>query len=442
MAKLSEMSLPELYDRKVTSTVEKVILIKEDFSNKVPNWCEKVCKLNCKSPPLRMFDRGEIDVLIIQDYSAFDEPSFFKRGGVIEKKHEDIIEFLAKRTLGYKDETGKPVPYSFDITNLVKCQISGTDIKRGKPPTDTVLAKCRPYLFEEIRTRKPKVIISLSTAATKALGFKASNARDCGDILSYEGIPVVITLHPRVLLMLRQNASGAAWGPDFYSMIEKDFQKSAAILRKDNPLRVPNLDAAIERAKEHIFVARTIEQVKEFCEILTREGLNKKIESFDTETTGLDPFAADAKIILMQFGVRNSITGNVDAYVFPMWHRNNVWYNPDEAWECIKPILLNPEVKKVGHNMKFDMMYVEITLGIRIQGVLYDTMLLLHSINSGLQGTYGLKRAVGNWLPDSELQGYEDKLPKLTRIKKGIEDGTDRDEEETEGEESGCGDAH
>lgn len=438
MAKLNELSLRELYDRKITSTVEKVIMLKEDFSVRSTNWCQKVCKLNCKNPPVAsMFDSSIVDVLIIQDFNAFDEPKFKKSGAAIERKHKAIIQYVASSTLAYLNDNKEKVHFTYAVTNLLKCPISGLDIKKGKAPVDTVLSKCKPYLLEEIRRRKPKLIISLNTVVTKALGFKQSNYRDCGDILDYGGTPVIITLHPRILLMLRQNSSGAAWGPDFYSVIERDFVKAAWMLR--GGLKIPNLDEAIEKAKRQIHIARSLDDVKTFCKILTEVGLDGYVESFDTETTGLDPFAPDAKIICMQFGFRNSETGLVNSYVFPMWHRNNSWYNAGDAWEFIKPILLNDTIKKVGHNIKFDMLFVEVILGIRIRGVLFDTMLLLHAINSGLQGMYGLKRAVGNWLPDSGLQGYEDKLPKLT--KQGKEDGSAGDNEEEE-EECGGGDAH
>ena len=427
MAKISDMSLQELYDRKITGAVEKGILEKENFSVKAENWCSKVCKLSCKNPPSgAMFPNNEVDILIIQDVSAFDEPKFRKRGADIEKKHREILSHIASKTL-YKTDGSK---YTLAMTNLLKCNLGQADIKKGKAPTDTVLMKCRPYLLEEIRIRKPKLIISLSKAATNAMGFKKSNYRGCGDIVEFNGIPVVLTLHPKVLVMLRQNASGAAWGPDFYSIIERDFLKACLILRGE--FSVPNLDAAIENAKGRIHIARSMKDVEEFCKIITEVGLLGQIESFDTETTGLDPFHKDAKIICMQFGFRNPKTMAIESYVFPMWHRDNKWYNASMAWEMIWPILRNKKIKKVGHNMKFDMLYVEATLGLRIEGVLFDTMLLMHAINSGLQGLYGLKRAVGNWLPDSGLQGYEDKLPGLTKTKKE-EDGTEGNDEEEEG---------
>ena len=435
MAKISEMSLTELYERRITSSVEREILLKEGFLTKSDRWCEKVCKLACKNPPNPIFFTEQVDVLVIQDFSAFDEPRFRKRGADIERKHREIISHIAQKTLGKREADGTITRYSHAVTNLLKCSLQQGDIKKGKAPVDTILARCRPYVLKEIEIRKPKVIISLNTVVTKALGFKKSNTNDCGDILDYKGIPVVVTLHPRVLLMLRQNASGKNWGPDFYSMILQDFQKAAGLI--DGRLRIPNLDEAIERAKTHIQVAETLEQVEGMCNDVFNAGTAKGVVSFDIETTGLDPWAPDARILCVQFGFRSNIGKHITSLVIPLWHRENKAYDPDLAWKYVEEILLNESIKKTGHNVKFDLLYTEINKGIRVKGILFDTMLLLHAINSGLQDNYGLKQACSNWLPELELGGYESKLPKLSKRGEKDGDGTTGDgEEPQEGNDS------
>lgn len=422
MAKLADMKLEELYERKVTSTVAVHILAKDDFTKKSTNWCEKVCTLKCKNPPADriLVPTDEVDVLIIQDYQAIDDVKWNKPGERIEQKNRSIMEHIAKLAFGSK------VTYS--LTNLLKCKITREDITRGKPPTDTVISKCKPYVLEEIRQRKPKVIISLSTSVTKVLGLKMSNYNERGEIArTPDGIPVVITLHPRILTMLRQNSSGKFWGPDFYSVILRDFRKAAMLLNGE--LRVPDLDAAIEREKRNIYVARSIEDV----EVMTRHLLElgkELVLSYDTETTSLDPYGQSAKLITAQFGFREPTTGITKSYVFPLWHRENKWYDPNIAWEAIKPILEDSAIRKIGHNIKFDVLYTAVTTGVRLKGILFDTMLLMHHINSGLQGMYGLKKAVFDWIPESELGGYEDKLPGLTKQKKVKDEEIESSEEE------------
>lgn len=447
MAKLSEMSLRELYDRKsITSTVEKVILSKEDFSgNKSnPDWCGKVCKLKCKNPPAsRMFATEQVDILIIQDYSAFDDTKFKKRGEVIEQIHLRVLGHLANSAFPHKRRTEdgsiKDVYPTYAITSLLKCNLQSEDIKKGKAPSDTILIKCRPYLLEEIRVRKPKAIISLGKSVNNVLGLtKTSNYRDCGDILSYNGLPVVITLHPKILLMLRQNASGQAWGPDFYSIILGDFRKAVDVAfgRYD----IPNLDEAIERVRKDIVVVKDLKQLEESITEIYEVGMSGGVISFDTETIGLDPYSKDAKLLCIQFGYR--LGDKIKAIVIPLWHRRNIWINPNDAWSMVTPVLLNKKIKKIGHHVKFDFLYIAKTTGIMVEGIIADTMLLLHALNSGLQGMYGLKRAVVNLLPETGLQGYEDRLPKLTKqTTEESENGAEGDNEESSGESTDDGDS-
>ena len=422
MAKLSTLSLEELYSRKITASVEAEIIKKEDFSAPSKMWCDKVCTLKCKGPSSSMLHHSHVDVLILQDYRAYDEPKFRRVGKTTETKHLEIIKQIVTRAIGGD--------VSYKVIDLLKCPIRPQDITKGKPPVERALMKCRPYLQEEIRRINPKVIISLATPATKALGLKASNYGNRGEIHSYNGIPIIFTIHPRILLMLRQNSSGKFWGPDFYSVIYKDFEKARDLL--NGSLKIPDLDKALEEVKTRITICRDIETVKKECEKLFNIGM-ESVLSYDLETNSLDYLATDAKIITAQFGYRDE-NGVARAVVIPLWHRANDMFNPDEAWENIAAILINTEISKIGHNIKFDILFTYFRTGVRVKGVLFDTMLLLHSINSGIQGNYGLKQAVWDWIPETELGGYEDKLPALTKPPKEVNEETD--EENTDGDVS------
>lgn len=432
MAKLEDMSLEDLYARKITSSVEIAIMKKEDFSKKSDNWCNKVCKLNCKNPPSdrTLVPDQQVDVLIIQDHKAFDEPRFKRKARDIESKHGEIINQMAMTAFKAVGEFPK---LTFALTSLLKCQITKPDIKKGKAPTDTILSKCRPYLLEEIRRRNPKVIISLNTSVTKALGMKKTNYGNRGEIFN----STVFTIHPRTLLMLRQNSSGKFWGPDSYKIIQRDFGKASMLAR--GQLRNPNLEEAVEKARKDIFIARSLEDVKQFSEKLMSEGLDENVLSYDTETNGLDPYAVDAKIITMQFGFRN-VDGGITSLVFPMWHRENTFYDANEAWKFIEPILSSMDIGKIGHNIKFDILFTYCTTGCRIKNVLYDTMLLMHAKDSGTQGNLGLKQAVWDYLPEMELGGYEGLLPKIhtpkqiAKMSGGVDGEDSEDSEDSESE--------
>lgn len=402
MAKISDLPLNELYQRKITASVEAVIHIKEDFSKISPTYCDTVCKLKCKQYKTVSLAHNEVDILIIQDHEAPDG-KWDRVEGQQERLQRDIIFHLCKEA-GFGD-------LKYRLTSLLKCPPTPEDFPNGKAPTATTLLKCRPYLWQEIENCKPKVIISLATAVTKALGYKKhSNTGNRGEYVDN----VVITIHPRALTMIRQNASGAFWGQELYGVILRDFKKAAAMARGE--LKPPKLEDAIEFYRENrIRVARSIEEVKEFMDILWALSENA-IVSMDTETTGLDGLAPDAKLLCIQFGYRDPIDKQVKALVIPLWHRENKAYSGDEAWTLVAPYL-ESERKLVSHNGKFDALYIWFTTKVRVKNMAFDTLLLLHSLDSGAQNTYSLKTACWDIVPQLGLGGYESLLPPLTKSK-------------------------
>lgn len=418
MAKLSDLSLSDLYERKITSAVEAAIIEKEDFSQISQTYCEKVCRLKCKKTSQVRLLVNPVDILIVQDVNALNG-KFDRQHLQAEKNMHKIIEWVCAQA-GFAGLT-------YRITNLLKCELTEDDLVKGKAPSQVTLSKCKPYLLGEIERCKPKAIISLSTAVTKALGFpKTSNTNNRGEIL---GGNTVVTLHPRIATMIRQNASGAMWGADYTGVIIRDFQKAAKLARGE--LVVQDRQQAIDFFwKSRIKVARSLEEAKnciQFLWLLPKSA----IVSVDTETTGLDGMAEDARIITIQFGYRNPGTGNIEAWVIPLWHRENKYFDSNEIWPKIAE-WLESDRPKVLHNGKFDMLYIWYTTKTRVRKVVFDTMLLLHDLDSGTQGCYSLKTAVHDRLPHLGFQGYEESLPGLTKVPTK----TTESEEEENGEES------
>lgn len=400
--KLDKLPLSELYGKeKITTAVEMAIISKEDFTKIAPSYCENVCKLKCKNPQDVVLEKTYCDILIIQDHTALDG-KFDKYPGQQEDRHRRILEEII-REAGF----GK---LTYKLVNLLKCPLTQKDISRdGRAPTSTIIQKCRPYVLEEIRQINPKVIISLATSVTKILGYpKHSNTNNRGEILDNR---VVITLPIKALTMIRQNASGAMWSADYYNVIVRDFKKAVAIA--SGRLTVPSLTEGIENQKQNIEVARSIEDVTRLINKITElAAVHKRIISLDTETTSLDPFIPTAKLLTIQFGYRD-LDGVIKAFVIPLWHRKNTFYKADDAWEIVVPVLINPDIPKVLHNGKFDYLYIFHTKGVKLQGYELDTMLLMHDLDSGIQGCYSLKTAIWDFAPELGIGGYETLLPKL-----------------------------
>jgi hypothetical protein len=410
--KISALPLNELYTKKITASVEAAIQSKEDFTKISKDYCTNVCRLKCKQPERVQLLKTEVDILIIQDHLA-PKGKYDRREDQSENVQRSILEFICQKA-GFAGLT-------YRVVNLLKCAPTEQDFPKGKAPSIITLSKCKPYLLQEIESAKPKAIISLSTAVTKALGYKkCSNTGNRGEVMNGK---VVITLHPRVLSMIRQNASGAMWGNDYFEIIRRDFVKAANIAR--GILKVKPLSQGLEEQRPNITICRSLEDVRQMIDLIINlpEGY---LVSCDTETNGLDPMAEGAKLLCIQFGWRDPKTDVYKAGVIPLWHRLNDYYNPKIAWKLVVPLLVSENILKVGHNFKFDYLFIYHTTGVRVQGFELDTMLMAHALDSGIQGCLSLKTLIWDLAIDLGIGGYEDLLPKLTKAKKN------EDEEETE----------
>jgi uracil-DNA glycosylase family 4 len=96
-------------------------------------------------------------------------------------------------------------------TNVVKCRPP-----HGQIPQVADLAQCAHYLQREIALLQPKVILAMGRFATQTLlaehGALATQplGKLRGTVYQYQGIPVIVTYHPKVLL--RASADKAkAW---------------------------------------------------------------------------------------------------------------------------------------------------------------------------------------------------------------------------------------
>jgi uracil-DNA glycosylase len=82
------------------------------------------------------------------------------------------------------------------IANVLKCRPPGN----RNPEADEV-AKCTPFLKQQIALVQPKLIVAMGRfAAQTLLSSDASIASMRGRVHRYEGVPLVVTYHPAYLL--------------------------------------------------------------------------------------------------------------------------------------------------------------------------------------------------------------------------------------------------
>lgn len=408
----AKATLRECYNQivetdKATPSVIKRIQALEDFSSLNQEYIHLVCRTPGYDGHVYDMVTDKADVLVIQDHIPFPEKR--KRGVELAYSHKQQLSSMM------------PSDMTWEMTSLVKFNPQLFRHKKsGKLMnkfTQTEVKGWMPYLLQEIDRVKPKVIIAMSTEVVKLLGLKMSNTNNRGEvhISPVCGLPVVITLHPKVLNMIRQNASGGMWGDDYYSVIKRDLNKASDLV--NDRITLLDLQQSVAEAVEtQITICESIEDVRYWTDFLMSLP-PKAITSWDLETNSLDPWwrgtnrfgeVDEARILTSQIGYRRD-DGKVHSIVIPLWHRDNDYYDPDEAFEIHKEYLLLDSAK-VGHNITFDICFLAATTGVRLKGTILDTLLALHSLDSGIKGCYGLKAAVWDYLLESGLGGYEDLL--------------------------------
>lgn len=108
---------------------------------------------------------------------------------------------------------------------------------------------------------------------------------------------------------------------------------------------------------------------------------NKGIFAVDTETTAKDPMEAD--LVGLSFSYMDDA-----AFYIPVAHTNTgdlEQPSKEEVLRIFKPLLENPEIRKVGQNIKYDIIVLA-RYGIFLSGVAFDTMIASHLLNPGTRG--------------------------------------------------------
>lgn len=107
------------------------------------------------------------------------------------------------------------------IANVVKCRPP-----ENRPPHRDEVARCSPFLLEQIRLIQPKVIVTLGKVATDFFVPSASGMTNLrGQFNVWNGIQVMPTFHPSYLIRNEGNRG-------IRKMVWEDMQKVMAVLGK------------------------------------------------------------------------------------------------------------------------------------------------------------------------------------------------------------------
>ncbi len=135
--------------------------------------------------------------------------------------------------------------------------------------------------------------------------------------------------------------------------------------------------------------------------------------AFDTETDALGAMASS--IVGMSF----SWKPHTGWYVAVCGPQDSTFLDCEKTIAQLKPILENPAIKKVGHNLKYDLLVMR-QLGVEIRGVSLDTMIAAFVLDSSRM-QYGIDRLALDLLnirkvPTSDLIGKGAKQISMQKV--------------------------
>ncbi len=121
----------------------------------------------------------------------------------------------------------------------------------------------------------------------------------------------------------------------------------------------------------------TTKDLKKLAHVLE----NKQIFAIDTETTSKQP--TKAQLVGLSFSFREN-----QGFYIPVDHKGcDECEQPskEDIIRIFKPVLENPDIKKVGQNIKYD--YIVLSrFGITMEGIAFDTMIASYLLNPSVRG--------------------------------------------------------
>ncbi|MEE8481018.1 MAG: DNA polymerase I, partial [Desulfobacterales bacterium] len=130
-----------------------------------------------------------------------------------------------------------------------------------------------------------------------------------------------------------------------------------------------------------------------------------RIFALDTETTSKDPMKA--ALVGLSFSIKPD-----EAFYIPCAHNYEgvpEQLDLQDVLKLLKPVLENPEIKKIGQNIKYDWMVLS-RHGINLDGVMSDTMLASYLINPSKRA-HGLDQIALDFL-DHKTISYKEVIGK------------------------------
>jgi DNA polymerase I-like protein with 3'-5' exonuclease and polymerase domains/uracil-DNA glycosylase len=303
---------------------------------------------------------------------------------------------------------------------------------------------CRLHLVQDLQRHPPKLIMPVGTGALGALSHK-SNANDwAGRMLTYRGWPDDWLTNPAYVKprfnpldpdgpqIIGHPLMGPPPGRESYIPMFP-VMSPRLVLATQNPYVKARWLASIKRGlefaqkgvkapnylREWYDFTDDVEHIERVLKELLR--LPPLPLCYDTETTGVRPWADDAAIVSMMFRWKDPKTGKPKSIGFPWNYIGLDFHNKvRDAIPRLTPLVLAVLYRHMlmGHNLTFDVLYtfanlVGADLDKLCDAMKWDTWHMIYTLRQR-PGTLGLEAITYDYCPD--LAGYEEDMTLLIQL--------------------------
>jgi DNA polymerase-1 len=232
------------------------------------------------------------------------------------------------------------------VTNVVKCRPPD-----NRPPEPAEIAACLPYLVQEIKAVKPKVIVLLGATPLMAILGKKGITTLRGQVFTSEDFncQIVPTFHPAYVMRRADD-----------STIRSKFIEDLVLARRFV------MTGRLEKTRQPVEYA-LVDNMPAFDALMERLK-HASVIDFDLETTGSHP--KSDKVICISFSVRER-----EAFVVPLWVEGKNWWgeNHEAVVSKLKVIMESDIPKCCQAGALIDIPFMR-GMGIQVAHYEYDTL--------------------------------------------------------------------
>jgi len=345
----------------------------------------------------RVFGTGAaapVDIMLVSEapsmFSANNQRHFSGKGGqIIRKTWQTLVEADAVS----KDGWGFGRLKRFE-TYAVQCQVGEQDTIASK-----TIDRCSVYLHSAIKNKKPKIILALGATALRAVGVRFNKFDDVrGRVMK---VPLAGDDYCLVLPTFSTKAILARMG--LFNLFRADMVRAMRIATGKDEVFI-NTDIAT--VTKNYKIPKTVEEVRDVCrEIVQYADAGGDPQNWtiavDTETNTLHPEREHARVLCVSFA-----WGEGKATAIPLWHKDAKW-KAEEVLPYVREVLESSK-PKVFHNAKFDLKFLELRHGLRVNNYAWCTLAGEHLLREDQQGAYSLKVLARSFFP--QFSNYADHI--------------------------------